>query len=97
MEDVKRAIRLVQKYDCLIDTHTAAGVEVALQYRKLNESMIVAQTAQAWKFDEAVYDAAGVHPRIPARWQQAHNLPERIIRVGKDPQETMDYITRLAA
>lgn len=92
MAEVKKTICLVQKYDCLIDPHTAVGVGVGLEYRKTNEPMIIARTAQAWKFDTAVYEATGVHPPVPARWQEAEKLPERIHHVGAGPQETMNYI-----
>lgn len=62
-DDTKQVIKeYFDKYNCLIDTHTAVGCGVLNEYRKKNgtQTAVVASTANPYKFCGSVLDALGV-------------------------------------
>lgn len=72
--DTKRTLGVIrrfhEKYNYLLDPHTAAGVFVADQYNELEEPVICLATAHPAKFAAAIADATGQdlahHPMLDA-------------------------------
>ena len=92
-EEVLDAIRWV--YQCcarIIDPHTAVAMYAALQQMPDDCPIIVAETARPEKFPDAIKQALGIEPEMPAAWAQLKTLPERVHEVGTDAQEVKQYI-----
>jgi threonine synthase len=66
-----------EKYGITIDTHTADGLKVALQYREANVPMVVLETALPAKFEDAIQEALGHAPERPADLKGLEDLPQR--------------------
>ncbi len=64
-----------REYGQLIDTHTADGYKVALQYRESGVPMIVLETALPAKFEETIIEALGIKPPRPAGFDNIESLP----------------------
>ena len=65
------------KYAVTIDTHTADGLKVALEYRDANIPMIVLETALPAKFEDSIIEALGHAPERPAALNGIEELPQR--------------------
>ncbi len=65
------------KYGVVIDTHTADGLKVALQYREPGVPMVVLETALPAKFEDAIREALGRAPERPADLAGLEDLPQR--------------------
>ena len=66
-----------RKYGVSIDTHTADGLKVALEYRDTKTPMVVLETALPAKFEEAMLEALGTIPERPAILNGLEVLPQR--------------------
>ena len=66
-----------EKYGVTIDTHTADGLKVALEYREPGIPMVVLETALAAKFEDSIIEALGSKPDRPAPLQGLESLPQR--------------------
>ena len=81
-------IRFAEKeYGITIDTHTADGMKVAREHQRQGVPMIVLETAQAAKFNEAIFEALGRNAERPAGFENIEELPQRFtvmpVDVGK--------------
>jgi len=56
-----------ETHGMLIDPHTAVGVGVAQRHRQPGEQIVSLATAHPAKFPDAVEQATGVRPELPAR------------------------------
>jgi threonine synthase len=65
-----------EKYGVTIDTHTADGLKVALEYREKSIPMIVLETALPAKFEDAIIEALGSPPERPEALNGIENLPQ---------------------
>ena len=61
----------------LIDPHTAVGVAAARRCRRGDQPMVAVSTAHPAKFPDAVEEATGIAPPLPARLADLHERPER--------------------
>jgi threonine synthase len=69
----------------VLDPHTAIGVVAAQACRgDVSVPMIVLGTAHAAKFPDAVEDACGVRPALPARMADLYERGERVTVVAND-------------
>jgi len=66
-----------QRFQQLVDTHTADGLKVAREQAQAGIPMIVLETAQAAKFAETIHEAVGVEPPRPASLAAIESLPKR--------------------
>ncbi len=66
-----------EKYGVMIDPHTADGLKVALEYFEPGVPMIVLETAQPAKFDDAIHEALNCAPERPTGMQNLEDLPQR--------------------
>lgn len=89
MQTIKQA---QEKYDVVIDTHTADGLKVALEYRDVNTPMLVLETALPAKFEDAIVEALGDTPERPAALEGIEKLPQRFEVMDADVNAIKAYI-----
>ncbi|MDG1453345.1 MAG: threonine synthase [Methylophilaceae bacterium] len=65
------------KYGVVIDTHTADGLKVALEYKVMGTPMIVLETALPAKFEDALVEALCDVPPRPASLDGIEDLPQK--------------------
>lgn len=93
--DRLQTIRTIhEKYEVMVDTHTADGIKVGLENRTPGRPMLVLETAQAAKFAETIIEALGIQPPRPAAMRDIENLPQRVEVMPVDAQSVKDFITR---
>ncbi len=85
-----------KKYGVTIDTHTADGLKVALEYREADVPMIVLETALAAKFEDAIVEALGQKPERPADLAGLEDLPQRFDVMDADAAAIKQYIVEHA-
>ncbi|WP_333683600.1 threonine synthase [Pontibaca methylaminivorans] len=68
----------------LLCPHSAVGVKVAEELRDRDVPMITLATAHPAKFPDAVEQASGIRPPLPAHMQDLFERPERVTRIGND-------------
>ncbi|WP_250472260.1 threonine synthase [Caballeronia sp. GAFFF1] len=92
-DDRVQTIRDVfERYDTMIDTHTADGVKVARENLKPGVPMIVLETAQPIKFGETIREALDREPERPAAFVGLEKLPQRFDIVPADAAVVKAYI-----
>lgn len=82
------------KYAVTIDTHTADGLKVALEYRKANVPMVVLETALPAKFEDAIVEALGHTPERPAALNGIEDLPQKHIVMDVDVAAIKNFIVK---
>lgn len=80
------------KYGVVIDTHTADGLKVALEYREPNVPMVVLETALAAKFEDALVEALGEVPSRPESLKGIEHLPQRFTVLETNVAAVKDFI-----
>ncbi|MEP6020102.1 MAG: threonine synthase [Paracoccaceae bacterium] len=68
----------------LLCPHSAVGVKVANEHRRVGTPMITLATAHPAKFPAAVEAATGVHPPLPTRMADLYERSERVTRISDD-------------
>ena len=86
-----------KKYAVTIDTHTADGLKVALEYRDINIPMIVLETALPAKFEDSIIEALGSLPERPAALNGIEGLPQRFDVMDFDVAKIKQYIVDKAS
>ena len=66
-----------ESYGVMIDTHTADGLKVALEYRESDVPMLVLETALPAKFEDSIREALGCDPQRPKSMANLEGLPQR--------------------
>lgn len=85
-------------YGVTIDTHTADGLHVGLQYREPGTPMVVLETALPAKFEEAIQEAIGQKPERPEELANLESLPRRLEVMEADVVVLKQFIAaRVAA
>lgn len=82
------------KYDVVIDTHTADGLKVAMEYRENNIPMVVLETALPAKFEDALVEALGEVPARPESLKGIEQLPQRFTLLSTDVEAVKDFIVK---
>ncbi|MCC7079796.1 MAG: threonine synthase [Burkholderiales bacterium] len=83
-------------YGTLIDTHTADGVKVGLQYRESGVPLICLETALPVKFAESIREAIGREPERPPGFENLEDLPQRVSVIDPDPEQVKRIIAQHA-
>ena len=83
---------IYQRYNVLVDTHTADGLKVGLAHREADIPLICLETAQAAKFAESITEAIGQEPGRPAGFENLEDLPQRYVIKDADVQVIKAYI-----
>ena len=81
-----------QRYNAIIDPHTADGVKVGLAYREPGVALICLETAQPVKFAKTIRDALGRDPERPAEFLNLERLPQRYKLIEPDAAAVRRYI-----
>ena len=81
-----------KKYGVVIDTHTADGLKVALEYFDKKTPMLVLETALPAKFEDAIVEALGQAPERPASLNGIENLPQKFTVMDADTTQIKDFI-----
>ncbi|MDA9491901.1 threonine synthase [Bradyrhizobium sp. CCBAU 11361] len=84
-----------ERYDTMIDPHTADGVTVAHMHGSPEEPMIVLETALPIKFAATIREALGREPDRPARFDGIEDLPKRVKALPADAQAVKNYIAHI--
>ena len=79
-------------YGTMIDTHTADGIKVGLEYREPGVPLICMETAQPAKFEEAIREALQVDPARPADLVDLESRPQRKVVLDADVAAIKQYI-----
>ncbi len=83
-----------QRFNDIIDTHTADGVKVARQYLEPGVPMVVLETALPIKFAATIEEALGQLPPRPARFEGIEALPKRVLLMSPDIDEIKRFIAK---
>lgn len=78
----------------LLDPHSAIGVKVAREKASSTTPMVVLATAHPAKFPEAVKDASGVEPQLPAWLADLMERKENFTVLHNELKTVEDYIGR---
>lgn len=88
-----KTIRWVhEQYGVTIDTHTADGLKVALEYREPGVPMVVLETALPAKFEDAIVEALGHNPERPADLLGLEDMPQRFEVMEADVAAIKQFI-----
>ncbi|HNV88501.1 MAG TPA: threonine synthase [Methylotenera sp.] len=82
------------KYGVVIDTHTADGLKVALEYFDKAAPMVVLETALPAKFEDALVEALGAVPERPASLNGIEDLPQKFTVMDADVTAIKDFIAK---
>ncbi len=85
---------IYEKYDVLIDPHTADGVKVGLEHRERSIPLVCLETAQPAKFAATIREAIGREPSIPENFKKLSELPERFKVLDPNVTEIKAFIAR---
>ena len=83
------------RYGVMVDTHTADGVKVGLEYRAARP-MLVLETAQPAKFEETIVEALGCVPERPVALAGIEQLPQRVEVMDVDVEAVKRYVAQHA-
>ena len=81
-----------ERFEQMIDTHTADGLKVAREHLQPGVPMVVLETALPIKFAETIVEALGRSPERPARFEGIEDLPRRVHRIAADVDVVKAYI-----
>ena len=73
-----------QRYNQIVDPHTAVGLTAAWRRRDADRPMVVLATAHPAKFPDAVEKAIGIRPDLPAQLADLMEREERYATVAND-------------
>jgi len=91
LETIRRVYRECNQ---IIDTHTADGLKVGLEYREEGVPLVCLETALAVKFAETIREALGRDPEFPADLENLERLPQRFTVLDADVVAVQDFIER---
>jgi threonine synthase len=84
-----------QRFETMIDTHTADAVKVAREHREPGIPMVVLETAQPVKFAETIQEALGRDPLRPADFVGIEDLPQRVEVMDADTEAVKASIVKV--
>ncbi len=76
----------------LVEPHTAVGIGVARRLRRVDETVVTLATAHPAKFPDAVEQATGVRPPLPAHLADLYERTERITDLPNDLATVEDFV-----
>ncbi|MDP7651717.1 MAG: threonine synthase [Rhodospirillales bacterium] len=98
-EATKMAIRVIHRQTGqLLDPHSAIAVTAGIGRHDYKTSTLVSvATAHPAKFPQAVEDATGIRPPLPAHLADLHERPERFETLPNDLGVVQDFVTQRLA
>ena len=76
----------------LVEPHTAVGIGVARRLRRIDETVVTLATAHPAKFPDAVAQATGVRPPLPAHLADLYERTERVTDLPNDLATVEDFV-----
>ncbi|MGB4947706.1 MAG: threonine synthase [Candidatus Competibacter denitrificans] len=89
--------RIYQDSGVIVDTHTADGIKVGLEFCEEGIPLICAETALPAKFEESIFQALNRAPERPAGYEQLETLPQRFTLMDADVTQIKAFIAQHAA
>ena len=83
-----------EKYGVMIDTHTADGLKVGLEYLEPGIPMLCLETALPVKFEDAIHEALGRNPERPASMENLESLPQRFTVMDADADAVKAFVAQ---
>ena len=80
------------RFDVVIDTHTADGVKVAREHLLAGVPMLVLETALPIKFAATIEQALGRPPERPPGFDGIEDLPKRVKLMPADVEQIKAYV-----
>jgi threonine synthase len=84
--------RVYHDYHVMIDTHTADGLKVGLEYREPGVPLICLETALPAKFADTIREALGRDPEIPPGYEDLERRPQRYELLDPDSEAVKRFI-----
>jgi threonine synthase len=81
-----------ERFDTMIDPHTADGVKVAREHLQSGVPMVVLETALPIKFAETIVEALGRQPHRPPQFEGIEALPKRVHLMAADTAAVQAYV-----
>jgi threonine synthase len=81
-----------ERFDTIIDPHTADGVKVAREHLQSGVPMVVLETALPIKFAETIVEALGRQPHRPPQFEGIEALPKRVHLMAADTAAVQAYV-----
>lgn len=81
-----------ERFQTMLDPHTADGLKVARQYAKKSTPMVVLETALPIKFANTIQEALGRSPERPSSLDNIESLPKRFTTMHADATLIKAYI-----
>ncbi|MFT7402303.1 MAG: threonine synthase [Hydrogenophaga sp.] len=88
---------IFERFDMMIDPHTADGVKVAREHLQPGVPMVVLETALPIKFAETIVEALGRQPERPPQFEGIEALPKRVQLMAADTAAVQAYLVRHAS
>lgn len=82
------------KYGVVVDTHTADGLKVALEYKQKDTPMVVLETALPAKFEDALVEALGEVPPRPESLIGIEDLPQKFTVMDASADSIKAFIAK---
>ncbi|MFM8015606.1 MAG: threonine synthase [Actinomycetota bacterium] len=89
--------RIHREHGVLIDPHTAVGVAAAEACATDDEPVITLATAHPAKFADAVRQATGIRPELPAHLADLLSRPERTTQLPNDLAAVQRFVANVSA
>ncbi|MFM8416536.1 MAG: threonine synthase, partial [Actinomycetota bacterium] len=89
--------RIHREHGVLIDPHTAVGVAAAEACATDDEPVITLATAHPAKFADAVQQATGIRPELPAHLADLLSRPERTTQLPNDLAAVQRFVANVSA
>ena len=80
------------RFDQMIDTHTADGVKVGREHMQPGTPMVVLETALPIKFAATIVEALGCEPHRPAKFEGIESLPKRVVVMPPSVDQVKSFI-----
>ncbi len=81
-----------QRFDVVIDPHTADGLKVGREHRPAGQSLLVLETALPAKFAATICEALGREPGRPPGFDGIEDLPKRFVVLPADANAVKRYL-----
>jgi len=81
-----------EQHGLLVDPHTAVGIGAAERLRRPGEMVVTLSTAHPAKFPDAVEQATGIRPALPAHLAGIFELEERVESLPNELVAVVDFV-----
>ena len=88
--------KISEKYETVVDPHTADGIKVGLEHREPGVPLICLETALPVKFASTIRAALGRDPERPAEFVGIEKKPQRFEVIGPEAEFLKRFIERHA-